>query len=58
MSDELLDQAVAGRIAVECMHGDTEEAHSHADDILCELLSNLGYHETVKAWLHVDKWYA
>jgi len=44
---------------VECQNnGDTELAHSSADDVLCELLQTLGYSDVVEAWGKVDKWYA
>ena len=38
--------------------GDTEMAHSNADDVLCKLLIALGYQDIVDAWEEVDKWYA
>lgn len=38
--------------------GDTEIAHSNADDILCQLLISLGYQDVVDAWNKIDKWYA
>lgn len=38
--------------------GDTEAAHSDADDILCVLLESLGYSDVVAAWQEVPKWYA
>ena len=38
--------------------GDTEAAHSDADDVLCELLKSLGYEDVVEAYLEVPKWYA
>jgi len=37
---------------------DTEVVHSVADDLLCELLSRLGYVETVREFHNLDKWYA
>lgn len=37
---------------------DEEVAHSLADDILCDLLINLGYIELVDAYNDIDKWYA
>ena len=37
---------------------DTEAAHGIADDILCELLTSLGYGDVVEAWNKVEKWYA
>jgi len=38
--------------------GDTESAHSDADDILCDFLSHLGYEEVVEEYKKIDKWYA
>lgn len=38
--------------------GDTEAAHSDADDVLCQLLSALGYNNVVLEWNKVLKWYA
>lgn len=37
---------------------DIEAAHSDADNILCELLSSLGYHDVVSDYRRVKKWYA
>lgn len=37
---------------------DVECAHSDADDILCNLLIDLGYKEIVEAYSLVPKWYA
>lgn len=38
--------------------GDTECAHSDADDVLCELLVSLGYEDVIAEYALVDKWYA
>lgn len=38
--------------------GDTVAAHSDADDVLCDLLTALGYGDVVVEWGKVDKWYA
>jgi hypothetical protein len=38
--------------------GDTESAHGDADQILCDLLSALGYQDVVEQWEKIDKWYA
>lgn len=38
--------------------GDTEAAHGDADQIICDLLSELGYQDVVEQWDKVDKWYA
>jgi hypothetical protein len=37
---------------------DTECAHGNADDILCDLLRELGHHAVVEEYEKVDKWYA
>lgn len=38
--------------------GDTEMAHGDADDLLCKVLTQLGYGEGVKIFEEMDKWYA
>jgi len=38
--------------------GDTESDHAKADDVLCDLLSELGYHDVVELYDRIDKWYA
>ena len=37
---------------------DREHAHTTADDILCELLLDLGYKDVVEEYEKIDKWYA
>lgn len=37
---------------------DTEIAHHFADDILCDLLKELGYAEVVQEYEKIEKWYA
>ena len=37
---------------------DIESAHCDADQALCDLLTELGYHEVVAAYLKIEKWYA
>lgn len=37
---------------------DPEEAHVEGDQILCDLLVDLGYNEVVEEWEKIDKWYA
>lgn len=34
---------------------DTETAHINADDVLCNLLSTLGYQDVIDAYMEVDK---
>lgn len=43
----------------ECVNnGDTEVAHLDADNILCDVLTQLGYKELVDLYEKVNKWYA
>jgi hypothetical protein len=35
-----------------------EVAHIDADGVLCQLLSDLGYDDVVKAYHNISKWYA
>ena len=37
--------------------GDPEVAHGMADDLLCELLDELGYGEGVEIYTNLKKWY-
>ena len=37
--------------------GDIEMAHCEAEDILCDLLIQLGYEDVVQAYHKVHKWY-
>lgn len=44
---------------IECQHNsDPYEAHTLADDTLCNFLEALGYGDVVEEWRKVDKWYA
>ena len=46
------------KLKAEQESGDTEMAHSRADDVLCDLLISLGYKDVVAEYLEVDKWFA
>ena len=46
------------RLLEEVKSGDTEHAHCEGDDILCELLTELGYADVVEVYMKVPKWYA
>lgn len=37
---------------------DTEKAHIDADNVLCDLLHNLGYTEIVEKYAEIYKWHA
>lgn len=39
-------------------NGKTECAHINADNVLCELLTALGYSDVVEEYEKVDKWYS
>jgi hypothetical protein len=43
-------------IAKEDRHFDA--SHSAADNLMCEILAELGYEEGVDIFLDMDKWYA
>jgi hypothetical protein len=51
------DEAIA-KLKEAAKSVDTERAHVVADDVLCDLLTALGYEDVVAAWGKVDKWYA
>lgn len=36
---------------------DTEMAHGRADDVLCDLLKEIGYIEVVEEYKKIEKWY-
>jgi hypothetical protein len=44
--------------ALELGKGDPEIAHVNADEVLCELLTSLGFSDVVKEFKKVPKWYA
>lgn len=54
---------MTGREAIEKLKAcqtntNTEEAHRIADQVLCDLLIELGYGDVVDQWEEVYKWYA
>lgn len=43
----------------ECQESnDQEMAHIDADDVLCQLLQDLGYNDVVEEYDRIGKWYA
>lgn len=57
-SKKLLQEFIIGRL-LECQaNDDTEDAHFEADEILCNLLEELGYGDVVAEYRKVDKWFA
>ena len=41
-----------------CSSGDIEADHEKADEILCDLLEDLGYQNLVNKFRALKKWYA
>jgi hypothetical protein len=41
-----------------CTTGDIEYNHIEADEILCDLLKDLGYQDLVNKFRKLKKWYA
>lgn len=58
--DSLLvnDRRFADYIREECSENDPDVNHQRADEILIELLTELGYHHTVEAFESLEKWYS
>ena len=57
MKKDLSDKIVK-ELQTEVENNDTETAHNNADEILCNLLLELGYKEVVEKYNDVSKWYA
>ena len=38
--------------------GDTESSHIMADEVLCQLLTSLGFEDVVSEYNKIDMWYA
>ena len=53
--DDMLDEM---RECVELSKEDEETAHERGDEILCQLLRDVGYGEIVDEWELIRKWYA
>lgn len=54
-----MDRETALKELKQCQEsGDTEIAHSEADNVLCQLLTSLGYDDVVEEYIKVDKWFA
>ena len=58
MSDSMTTEQAIEELKKAQANGDTECAHGHADDVLCKLLTALGYADVVEEYKKVDKWYA
>lgn len=56
--DKLLQFQAIEKLRKAQKNGDTEAAHSNADDVLCDVLKSEGYIDIVAEWEKVKKWYA
>jgi len=52
------DEYIKKLKALQSIENDTESAHIDADDLLLDLLKDLGYDDVVKEYEKIDKWYA
>ena len=57
MSAEEFKKAME-QIAADEADDDEELAHIHADELMCEVLNQLGYSEGVTIFKDMPKWYA
>lgn len=48
----------AARMREISKNGDFEVAHVDADDLMCLVLTQLGYEEGVEVFENMEKWYA
>ena len=55
---KIKDEEYAAQMAAFGESGDIEMVHSKADDLLCEILKELGYVKLVEEFDKLDKWYA
>jgi hypothetical protein len=56
--NEFLNEQYLALFKEKCTSGDIEINHSNADDLLCDLLNDLGYTELVTEFKKLEKWYA
>jgi hypothetical protein len=52
-----IEAAALEQLNEQCFTWDTEMCHRIADDILCDVLKDLGYDELVARYKKVNKWY-
>lgn len=58
MIDKKLEEKYLRKMRDAGANGDTEVAHSDADELLTELLEDLGYKRVVSVYRKIKKWYA
>ena len=56
--DEKIRKLYLARLKTIAEETDIEDAHIEADQILCDILDMLGYHDIVEAYNSIEKWYA
>jgi hypothetical protein len=56
--NQMTPEYFAKAMAKIAKNGDTEAAHSQADDLLCLALEDKGFGEGVKIFREMAKWYA
>jgi hypothetical protein len=58
MTPEEAKEAMKRILKLQEDEGDTESFHFEADLLLCDILKDLGYSETVELFKKLPKWYA
>ena len=58
MNNEKLKEKYINLLKEQQISWDNETAHVEADNLVCELLKELGFEEVVKEYDKVSKWYA
>ncbi len=58
MTDPITPEEFASRLKELANMGDIETAHAEADELMEEILTQLGYGEGIKVFEAMDKWYA
>lgn len=57
MVDKKLEEKYLRKMREAGANNDTEVAHSDADELLTELLEDLGYKRVVSVYRKIKKWY-
>jgi hypothetical protein len=57
MTKKKLEDMALARLEA-CAGWDTECRHVEQDEVLCDLLTQLGYGSVVEKWKSFDRWYA
>lgn len=57
MTSDIVDDYWASKIKNECSTKDPDVNHAGADDILEDLLKQMGLYKTLKAYQDLERWY-